>query len=85
MADIWAKTNKPLEAFLAWTLNSAVWVWLYHKKDVQLSTVGACYSIICYLGTAILGVWFFNEPVTLITKIGLLFGLLAIIMISYGS
>lgn len=60
-------------------------LWFYAYKYSKFSTVGILYSLIVILTSILIGVLFFKEKVVFKEVMGIVFGLVALVLLSGGK
>lgn len=61
---------------------SSIYGWYYTVKENRIAIVGMLFSIISLVGSVLIGIFAFNEKLTMTEWMGLAFGIMASILLS---
>lgn len=63
------------------TISASAWIPAIFEKN-QLSITGVMWSIVSLMATVLIGLLVFNEKLTLVQSIGIMFGMVSVILLS---
>src|SRR5262245_8153931 len=85
VADVSARASRPWVAIVVYAICGVAWAVLLGRPGASLVKMVAVYGVLTYVLGAIAGVWFFGERLVAVNWIGLVLGLVALLLISYGG
>jgi multidrug transporter EmrE-like cation transporter len=81
----WTETEKPIFIFIGFGIYSiGALFWAFSLKYETLSKAISVFTILNLIIVVFIGVFFFKENISIVSKIGVLLGIVSIVLITQG-